>query len=92
MTHLALPCLVAAALFLGMPTAHSKTPGAHAAPHDHSTTKATRAIKPTKAKNTAGSAPRFIKGSEEGGSERERRLLRECKGRVNAGACAGFTG
>lgn len=31
------------------------------------------------------------KGSAENTQERERRLLRECKGRPNAGACEGFT-
>jgi hypothetical protein len=45
-----------------------------------------------KAKKGGGSAPKFIKGSEEGSAERDRRLFRECKGRVNAGACAGYTG
>ncbi len=37
------------------------------------------------------SAPKFIhSSSEETTRERERRLLRECRGRPNAGACAGF--
>ena len=31
-------------------------------------------------------------GSGESRHDRDRRLLRECKGRVNAGACAGYTG
>lgn len=31
-------------------------------------------------------------GSTESRLDRDRRLLRECKGRVNAGACAGYTG
>ncbi len=30
-------------------------------------------------------------GSAEGTKDRERRLLRECRGRPNAGACEGFT-
>ena len=34
----------------------------------------------------------YDSGSGESRSDRERRLLRECKGRVNAGACAGYTG
>jgi hypothetical protein len=33
----------------------------------------------------------FDRGSAESTPERERRLLRECKGRNNAGACEGFT-
>jgi hypothetical protein len=35
--------------------------------------------------------PIFIKGSAETAAERSTRLKRECKGGVNAGACAGFT-
>ena len=36
-------------------------------------------------------APKFITNStQESARERERRLLRECKGRPNAGACAGY--
>jgi hypothetical protein len=36
-------------------------------------------------------APKFIpNSSQESARERERRLLRECKGRPNAGACAGY--
>lgn len=35
--------------------------------------------------------PKFIpSGSQETRQERERRLLRECKGRPNAGSCLGF--
>jgi hypothetical protein len=34
----------------------------------------------------------FENGSGESTAERDRRLLRECKGRPNAGACAGYTG
>ncbi len=33
----------------------------------------------------------FSRGSEETKSERSARLSRECKGQVNAGACAGYT-
>ena len=38
-----------------------------------------------------GSTVRFERGSEESFAERSARLKRECKGRVNAGACAGYT-
>lgn len=31
-------------------------------------------------------------GSGESTAERDRRLMRECKGRPNAGACSGYTG
>lgn len=35
--------------------------------------------------------PKFIPNSSaESARERERRLLRECKGRPNAGACSGY--
>lgn len=38
-------------------------------------------------------APKFIpNSSQESARERERRLLRECKGRPNAGACLGYAG
>ena len=44
----------------------------------------------TKAKS-AGSKVKFISGSEETPAQRSARLTRECKGGVNAGACAGYT-
>lgn len=34
---------------------------------------------------------KFMPGSEETRKERATRLKRECKGRVNAGACTGYT-
>ncbi len=34
---------------------------------------------------------KFLPGSQETRKERETRLKRECKGRVNAGACEGYT-
>lgn len=34
---------------------------------------------------------RFLPGSAETTKERSSRLKRECKGQVNAGACAGYT-
>lgn len=63
-------------------------------------------IGPAWAKKPAGPAPagcyygprgglhcaRYVKSpSEETAAQRERRLLRECKGRPNAGACLGYT-
>jgi hypothetical protein len=44
-----------------------------------------------KKKATQGGQIRFLPGSAELPAERSRRLTRECKGRVNAGACAGYT-
>jgi hypothetical protein len=49
----------------------------------------------TKAKKKAavarGNKVKYVRGSEETASERSTRLKRECKGRVNAGACEGYT-
>ena len=45
----------------------------------------------TTKKANGGSQARILKDSAESNAERTRRLLRECKGRVNAGACAGYT-
>jgi hypothetical protein len=49
----------------------------------------------TKAKKKAaaarGNKVKYVRGSEETTSERSTRLKRECKGRVNAGACEGYT-
>ncbi|MEO5796870.1 MAG: hypothetical protein ABIP34_18700 [Rhodoferax sp.] len=42
-------------------------------------------------KAKGGSQVRLLKDSSESTAERNRRLLRECKGRPNAGACAGYT-
>lgn len=49
--------------------------------------------KPAKGKKPkAGKAPKppSDKGSAEGRAERDKRLLRECRGRPNAGACEGY--
>jgi hypothetical protein len=40
---------------------------------------------------TTGSKTTFSSGSQETSKERSARLQRECKGGVNAGACAGYT-
>ncbi len=45
-----------------------------------------KAKKPAKQGST-----KFIPGSQETKKERSTRLKRECKGRVNAGACEGYT-
>lgn len=53
------------------------------------------ATKTEKAKKTVttqpGKSAKFIPGSQESAKERSTRLKRECKGRVNAGACEGYT-
>jgi hypothetical protein len=50
--------------------------------------------KPRKArasKKSQGGKVSFHDGSAESRSERDRRLMRECKGRTNAGVCEGYT-
>jgi hypothetical protein len=44
-----------------------------------------------KAAAARGNKVKYVRGSEETTSERSTRLKRECKGRVNAGACEGYT-
>jgi hypothetical protein len=67
---------------------------------DASTSAASAPAKPQKkpaAKKSAKKAakkaakPVYIQGSEETVAQRSARLKRECKGGVNAGACAGYT-
>jgi hypothetical protein len=51
--------------------------------------------KPAQATTAKSRKPPKVKmenGSGESTAERDRRLFRECKGRPNAGACAGYTG
>jgi len=45
-----------------------------------------------KKKTGASGQIKFLPGSAETTKERSTRLKGECKGRVNAGACAGYTG
>ena len=49
------------------------------------------AAKKKKAKSSKSVKVKQEAGSAEGTKDRERRLLRECRGQVNAGACAGLT-
>ncbi len=46
--------------------------------------------KAKKAKAKKGGGVTFLEGSAENRSERDKRLMRECKGRPNAGACEGY--
>ncbi len=46
--------------------------------------------KPKQAKQTKAPKPPTDKGSAESKSERDKRLIRECRGRPNAGACEGY--
>lgn len=64
----------------------------HAADTGDKPAKSQSKKKPAKEKAKAqGGKATFIRGSEESVSERTARLKRECKGGVNAGACAGLT-
>lgn len=49
------------------------------------------AAKKKKAKSSKSIKVKQEAGSAENAKDRERRLLRECRGQVNAGACAGLT-
>ena len=53
--------------------------------------KTTAKKKAKKAKASTGAKAKFITGSQETKKERSTRLMRECKGAVDAGACAGYT-
>ena len=50
-----------------------------------------KAAKKKTAKAKRVSQIKFLSGSGETARERSTRLKRECKGRVNAGACEGYT-
>jgi hypothetical protein len=74
--------LVALAALAGNAQAKLASPGETAAP---------AASKKAGTKAGQPSHVKFLSGSEESAKERSSRLRRECKGRVNAGACAGYT-
>jgi hypothetical protein len=48
------------------------------------------AKKPNQAKQAKAPKPPTDKGSAESKSDRDKRLIRECRGRPNAGACEGY--
>ena len=54
------------------------------------TTGADKPAKGQKPKAAKAPKPPSDKGSAEGKAERDKRLLRECRGRPNAGACEGY--
>lgn len=66
-------------------------------PQAQATEKSTAGAKAKKEKKTAApkkasSKFKFLPSGGESAAERATRLKRECKGRVNAGACEGYTG
>ncbi|MBW8722018.1 MAG: hypothetical protein JF626_09170 [Polaromonas sp.] len=85
----ALVLLVAAVLLGGNALAQAQ-PTQDGAKPAKSKTKKAKAKTRTAAAGT-GSKAKFISGSEETPAQRHARLTRECKGAVNAGACAGYT-
>jgi hypothetical protein len=50
-----------------------------------------KAKKAKSAKRSKGGRVSFHDGSAESRTERDRRLMRECKGRSNSGVCEGYT-
>ena len=54
------------------------------------TTGADKPAKTKKPKQAKAPKPPTDKGSGENKGERDKRMLRECKGRPNAGACEGY--
>jgi hypothetical protein len=53
--------------------------------------KAKKPKKSKKAKAKKGGGVTFYEGSAESRLERDKRLVRECKGRPNSGVCEGYT-
>jgi hypothetical protein len=76
--------IVSAAVALGMM-------GSVQAQSAEGVTQPTKSKAKKKAATVPGTKVKYIRGSEETTGERSTRLKRECKGRVNAGACEGYT-
>ena len=77
------------------PIAQAATQVQPAPPHQASSTQVVKATLPSKkakkkSKTKPAAAPVQYAPSGEAMPARERRLLRECKGRPNAGACLGY--
>lgn len=84
-TRSAWALIVSATVALGMMgTAQAQSADGVTQPTNTKTKKKT-------AKARQGNKVKFMRGSEESTGERSARLKRECKGRVNAGACEGYT-
>jgi hypothetical protein len=84
-----------AAALLIWPAAHagpmySIQPGAFQAADSSAAKPGQKPKKEKKASGKKGGGVTFYEGSGETRAERERRLMRECKGRPNAGVCEGF--
>ncbi len=66
------------------------TPATRAADNFVATTGTEQAAKGKKSKSAKPPKPPTDKGTGENKAERDKRLLRECKGKANAGACEGY--
>jgi len=66
------------------------SPACVAADNFTAITSASTANKPAKAKKSKAPKPPSSPGSGESQADRDKRLLRECRGKANAGACEGF--
>ncbi len=77
---------VALTVFLGTSGAYAQAPEVLNPPVKTNAKKKTK-----KAKSTTSPKAKFMPGSQETNKERSTRLKRECKGGVDAGACAGYT-
>jgi hypothetical protein len=88
------PILLAATLFFvafradSMPASLGFTPYSFSA-QASGTKEGSKAKKPKKHKAKKGGVT-FNDGSAESRGERDKRLMRECKGRPNSGACEGY--
>ncbi|MEO6017843.1 MAG: hypothetical protein ABIP46_11350 [Polaromonas sp.] len=78
---------------MGMGSALAQMPAAEAGTPPPVTKTKAKKKKPAKvAAAKHSNTVKFVSGSAETPAERSTRLKRECKGRVNAGACEGYTG
>jgi hypothetical protein len=86
--------LLAAAVLLGGSAVAQAQPSQDGGKPAKSKTKKAKAKSSsagTTGTNGGGGKVKFLSGSEETPAQRHARLTRECKGAVNAGACAGYT-
>jgi hypothetical protein len=65
-------------------------PASHAADNFTAVTASDKPTKAKKPKQSKAPKPPVSSGSGESKAERDKRLLRECRGKANAGACEGF--
>jgi hypothetical protein len=65
-------------------------PASHAADHFTAVTAAEKPAKTKKPKQAKAPKQPANAGTGESKSERDKRLLRECRGKANAGACEGY--